>query len=96
MSFTSTKPQPRWQSLALDGVALHQARHDLLRHYRGVDPKQLTRELTAVYEMVDHLREDVGACPTCAIAPLVSFKPVFSMPVSAPYQSRYSVDLRLQ
>ncbi len=73
--------------LALDGVALHQARHDLLRHYRGVDPKQLTRELTSVYEMVDHLREDVGACPTCTIAPLVSFKPVFSMPVSAPYKA---------
>ncbi|TFG65840.1 MAG: radical SAM protein, partial [Anaerolineales bacterium] len=81
------KTAAQMAKLALDGVALHQARHDLLRQYRGVDSKQLTRELTSVYEMVDHLRVDVGACPTCTIAPLVSFKPVFSMPVSAPYKA---------
>lgn len=73
--------------LALDDVSLNQARRDLLRQYRGVEPKQLTRELNSIYELVDHLRVDVGACPTCAIAPLVSFKPVFSTPVSAPYKA---------
>ncbi len=81
------KTAAQMAKLALDDVPLNQANHDLRRQYRGVDQKQLTRELTSIYEMVGHLRVDVAECPTCAIAPLVSFKPVFSTPVSAPYKA---------
>jgi radical SAM protein with 4Fe4S-binding SPASM domain len=73
--------------LALDGVPIQQAERDLMRHYRAVSQAQLSSELTAMYEMVDRLRDDVGTCPTCAISPLVSFKPVFSTPVSAPFKA---------
>jgi radical SAM protein with 4Fe4S-binding SPASM domain len=77
----------RMAKLALDGVPQHQVKRDLLRQYRGVSQKQLTSDLTAMYEMVDRLREDVSSCPTCRISPLVSFKPVFSTPVAAPFKA---------
>ena len=73
--------------MALDDVPLNQAKQDLLRQYRGVSQKQLTTELSTMYEMVDRLRDDVGSCPTCAVSPLVSYKPVFSTPVSAPFKA---------
>lgn len=71
---------------ALDGMPILQARREFLRQYRGVDRKQLTEELTRIYAMVERVSNDVDACPTCAITPLVSFQPVFSTPVTAPYK----------
>jgi radical SAM protein with 4Fe4S-binding SPASM domain len=72
---------------ALDGVPLVHARHKMMRQYRGVSAKQLTTELTSIYDMVDRLRENVQTCPTCAVSPLVQFKPVFSTPVTAPFKA---------
>jgi radical SAM protein with 4Fe4S-binding SPASM domain len=81
----------RMAKLALDGIPQNQAKQYLLRQYRGVSQKQLISDLTSdlhsMYEMVNRLREDVSSCPTCSISPLVSFKPVFSTPVTAPFKA---------
>ena len=73
--------------LALDGVPRVRAQSLFARRFKGVDKAQLARELAAMYEMVDTLSEGNGTCPTCAVAPLVDFKPVFSTPVSAPFKT---------
>jgi radical SAM protein with 4Fe4S-binding SPASM domain len=77
----------RMAKLALDGVSLQQAKHKLTREYRGVREEQLTSELGSIYEMIDRLREDTGGCPACAISPLVTYKPIFSTPVTAPFKA---------
>jgi hypothetical protein len=64
------KTAAQMAKLALDEVPLHQAKHDLLRHYRGINKKQLTRELTSIYEMVNRLCFELDTCPTCEIKPI--------------------------
>jgi radical SAM protein with 4Fe4S-binding SPASM domain len=71
--------------LALDGVAKEEARKVLRRHYRGVSRTELQDGLDHMYQIVDGVRESTG-CPTCAIAPELDFRPVFSTPVTAPYK----------
>ena len=73
--------------LALDGVPRVRAQTLLARRFKGVDKNQLARELAAMYDMVGTLCAANGHCPTCAIAPLVDFKPVFSTPVQAPFKA---------
>jgi radical SAM protein with 4Fe4S-binding SPASM domain len=72
--------------LALDNVSHEQAEAALLHRYRNVDKTQLTRELASIYTMVERFRDNNGGCPTCAITPMVDFKPVFSTPVNAPFK----------
>ncbi len=72
--------------LALDGVPFTEARDALRRVYRDVSTTRLTAELRSIYRLVEELRETPG-CPTCAIAAEVTWAPVFSTPVSAPYKA---------
>jgi len=73
--------------LALDDVPLEQARSRFLRRFNGVDRDRLTRELTAIYTMIAHFRENDGHCPVCTLADQLTFRPLFSMPVHAPYKA---------
>jgi len=73
--------------LALDNVPQAQARDMLLRRFNHVDKARLTRELADVYMMVQRLKETGDGCPTCAIAEQVTFNPIFSTPVHAPYKA---------
>jgi len=72
--------------LALDKVPLTQARQLLLRSYSAVGSEQLTRELGMVYELIEQVSTADG-CPTCAVASLVQFQPIFSTPVNAPFKA---------
>ncbi|MDF1514858.1 MAG: radical SAM protein, partial [Anaerolineae bacterium] len=73
--------------MALDGFSQDKARQTMSNTYRGINPTQLATEMTSIYKLVDQLRNDTGSCPTCSIASLVSFKPVFSTAVSAPFKA---------
>ncbi len=73
--------------LALDGVPLERARDMLLRRFNRVDKARLTRELADVYTMVQRLKEPGDGCPTCALAGQLTFNPIFSTPVHAPYKA---------
>ncbi|MBN1249349.1 MAG: radical SAM protein [Anaerolineae bacterium] len=72
--------------LALDGVPMADAEKALQRQYRGVSRSELQQGLARMYEIVRELQESNG-CPTCAMAPELEFRPVFSTPVTAPYKA---------
>ncbi|HEX9922524.1 MAG TPA: radical SAM protein [Anaerolineae bacterium] len=71
--------------LALDEAPLERARAGLLACYTGVDPAQLTRELSHIYGMVDRLYHPDQGCPTCSIVD-IQRTALFSTPVQAPYK----------
>jgi len=70
---------------ALDGIPLEQTRRALLNHFAVPNRPQLERDLTQLYALVARLRT-TDTCATCAVAELVQFAPVFSLPVTAPYK----------
>ncbi len=72
--------------LALDGVSPEQARAALWQRYAGVAKEQLAREIMPLYALVERLRAPEPGCPVCAIAEQVSFKPLFSTLVNAPFK----------
>lgn len=72
--------------LALDGVPMAEAETQLVRRFRGVSRTTLHDGLSRMYEMVRELKENTG-CPTCAIAPELEFRPVFSTRVTAPFKA---------
>lgn len=71
--------------LALDGAPPEQAQQQMQRRFAHVKRAQLQREVATMYDMVARVSAAEG-CPTCAVAPLVNFKPVFSTPVRAPFK----------
>jgi len=72
--------------LALDGVPQEQAQGVLRRQFRDVDDARLARELARIYELIHRFCALEEGCPTCAVSELVSFKPVFSTAVNAPFK----------
>ncbi|MFQ5617023.1 MAG: radical SAM protein [Anaerolineales bacterium] len=76
--------------MALDQVPINRARAGLVARSRGVTPREISRELTSIYEMVENLIDPDGDCPTCAVDD-IQRAALFSVPVHAPYK----VDLAL-
>ncbi len=72
--------------LALEEMPMAEAERRLARQYHNVSGTVLRDGLTHMYDIVEKLKESTG-CPTCAIAPELEFRPVFSTPVTAPYKA---------
>jgi radical SAM protein with 4Fe4S-binding SPASM domain len=73
--------------LALEGVPQAEAETQLRHDYRGVTTQELTDAATKMYDLVRQLHTGGEGCPTCELAPMLAFQPVFSTPVSAPYKA---------
>ncbi len=73
--------------LALDQVPLREAEAQLARHYRGVARHELEQATATMYGLVQQLRSEDDGCPTCSLASLLAFQPIFSTPVAAPYKA---------
>lgn len=73
--------------LALDGIPQSEAETQMARHYRGVSKSELSQAVSSMYEMTQQLREPGDGCPTCQIAPMLEFQPVFSRRAKAPYKA---------
>ncbi len=74
--------------LALEGIPQKEALGQLLRTYRGVGRSELGQALAKMYQLVGQLQQEAAtACPTCTLAPLLEFQPVFSTPVTAPFKA---------
>lgn len=72
---------------ALEHVSPAQAQRFLWRRYRNVKRAQLREELARIYALITALKEPSAGCPTCTIANAVTFKPLFSTPVTAPFKA---------
>ncbi len=73
--------------LALDGLTSEESVAHLRRRFPGVEPERLRRDVAEIARLVDALRSPAGSCPTCAVAERLTFQPLFSTPVQAPYKA---------
>ncbi len=76
---------------ALQGVSQVQVRAEMLMRYHDVTALELQADIEKIYRVVAHFNEHTGDCFTCALHGLLDMRPLFSVPVNAPYK----VDLAL-
>lgn len=72
--------------LALEGYPRDRVKSYFLKKYGPEAGMQITQDLADVYHMVEHLLQNQGDCYTCALIGDAEMKPLFSVPVSAPYK----------
>lgn len=76
----------RMTKLALEGVALRQAKIQMAAQFNDVPLDQLDRELHQIYDMVESFRQQDVDCPTCELSSTLEMAPMFSVEVSAPFK----------